>query len=74
MTFREIIIIQLKKGNTIQEISEELKKINFEPNSISSVEKELKKLRADYNAKTMFHLAYLIQQKDIMTSKTASPK
>ena len=43
-------------------LTEELKKINFEPNSISSIEKELKKLREEKNAKTMFHLAYLLQK------------
>ena len=62
MTFRELIIKNLKKGHTILETSKELKKINFEPNSISSIEKELKKLLEEKNAKTMFHLAYLLQK------------
>lgn len=33
--------------------------------SLSTVEKELKKIRAKYKAKTMFHLAYILNTKDI---------
>lgn len=57
---RNLIIKYLCEGFTQNEIAEKLKADGFKPCSLSAIEKELNKIRAEYKAKTMFHLAYLI--------------
>lgn len=58
-----MIIEYLKEGLSQQEISERLKMDNIKPNSLSSVEKRLNQIRQYYNAKTMFHLAYILSNR-----------
>lgn len=59
-----LIINFLREGYNQFEISEKLKEKDIKPNSLSSVEKRLKKIRAEYGAKTMFHLAIILSQKE----------
>lgn len=56
----ELIIKYLKVGLTQKEISEELVKKGIKPNSVSYIEKEIRKIKKQYNAKTIFHLGYIL--------------
>lgn len=58
--FRNVLIDYLSKGYNQNEISVNLKKSNFTPNSVSSIEKEIKKLKKEYKAKTTFQLGYVL--------------
>lgn len=60
---REVIIQLLAKGNKLNEVALELKKLGYKPCSLSSVEKELKKLRSRHKANTNFHLACILMNK-----------
>ena len=64
MNLKLKIIQFLKKGMSQKEIAYELQKMEIKPNSLSSVEKYLKSLREEYGAKTMFHLACILFEKD----------
>lgn len=59
----ERILDYLKKGFTQEEISIEVKKLGYKPNSLSYIEKELKKIKAKHGAKTLFHLACIVYKK-----------
>lgn len=58
----EKILEYLFMGMTQVEISEELKKNNITPNSLSSIEKKLKQIKEIYRANTMFHLAVILSK------------
>lgn len=58
----EKMIECLFKGMTQVEISDELKRENVKPNSLSSIEKKLKQIREKYKANTMFHLAVILSK------------
>lgn len=60
----KIIIKYLKEGHSQEEIAQLLKDQNLTPNSLSSVEKTIKKIKKDNNAKTMFHLAWILSKKE----------
>ncbi len=67
MEVKELIIEYLKQGLNQKEISLKLIELNLKPNSLSSVEKYLNSIRKEYDAKTMFHLGYILYQLDIQT-------
>lgn len=58
----EEIIRLLKDGYTQKEISIILKKQGLKYCSLSSIEKELKLIRGFYQAKTMFHLGFILSK------------
>lgn len=62
----KIIIDFLKKGLSQKQIAAELQKLEIKPNSLSSVEKYLKALRETYQANTLFHLACILYDHDIL--------
>lgn len=59
----EKLLEYLAKGYTQQEISDELKKLGYFPNSLSMIEKMLKRIKKDHNANTLFHLAVILNKK-----------
>lgn len=61
---KEKLIKLLKQGYSQKEISAIFKEQGIKPNSVSIVEKEIKKLKKEYNAKTYFHLGYLISKSE----------
>lgn len=71
MNINILLIKYLKDGLSQTEVSEELKKMDFKPNSVSSVEKKLKSLREEYGAKTLFHLACILHELDELGIKAA---
>lgn len=60
MKLEDEILFMLKEGLTQSEIADKLKDLGKKPNSLSSVEKKLQAIRAVYNAKTLFHLACIL--------------
>ncbi len=60
------IIKLLSLGMTQKEVSNHLKKKGFMPCSLSIIEKRLKQMRAEYKAKTLFHLAIILERKKII--------
>lgn len=54
------ILKWLQAGYSQSQIAEKLKEQNISTNSLSSVEKKLKEIRESYKAKTMFHLACIL--------------
>ena len=61
-----IIINLLKKGYSQKQISAELQEQGIKPNSLSSVEKYIKCIKQIYQANTMFHLACILHDQDIL--------
>ena len=59
----KIIIKYLKEGYSQEEISNLLKSQKVKPNSLSYIEKAINKIKKDNNAKTMFHLAWILSKK-----------
>jgi DNA-binding CsgD family transcriptional regulator len=57
----DLILQYLKEGKTQAEIADLLKDAGIKPNSLSSVEKKLKSIREKYGARSMFHLAVILQ-------------
>jgi len=68
-SFEELIIQMLLEGKSQPEISQELKEMNFHPNSLSSIEKTLNSLKKQHNAKTLFHLGAIIAIKKYIRKK-----
>lgn len=60
----KIIIKYLKEGYSQDEIAQLLKNQNLTPNSLSSIEKTIKKIKKKNNARTMFHLAWILSKKE----------
>lgn len=60
----KIIIQYLKNGLSQKQIAFNLQANEIKPNSLSSVEKYIKALREEYQAKTMFHLACILFEKN----------
>lgn len=58
-----LIIRLLKQGFNQQEISDHFKANNIRPSSLSSVEKRLNQIKAYYEARTLYHLACIIENK-----------
>jgi hypothetical protein len=58
----ELIIKYLSEGYTQDQIAHEFQKKNITPNSVSSIEKKLRTMKDSYNAKTMFHLAWILSK------------
>lgn len=56
----------LAKGRNQTQIAEEMTRTRFEIISLSSVEKRIKKLKAEHKAKTLFHLATILKDKDLI--------
>jgi transposase-like protein len=56
------IIQLLSKGYKTQEISTYFIEKGIAPSSVSSVEKRIKALKKVYGAKTLFHLAVLVNK------------
>lgn len=56
----KIIVKYLFEGKSQKEIAVLLKEQGIEPNSLSSIEKTLKNLKAQHDAKTMFHLGAIL--------------
>ncbi len=59
----EKLLEYLAKGYTQQEISDELKKLGYYPNSLSMIEKMLKRIKKEHNANTLYHLAVILNKK-----------
>ncbi|WNI34699.1 hypothetical protein [Chryseobacterium sp. SG20098] len=64
----KLIIKYLQEGLNQYEISEQLKKSDFRPCSLSSVEKRINKIKEFYEAKTLFHLAYILYNKKVLVN------
>lgn len=60
MTVTELIIYYLSQGKTQAEISDLFTHQGVNPNSLSSIEKILKSIRKEREAKTMFHLGFIL--------------
>lgn len=60
------ILELLAKGYKQSEISIEFKKNGVTPSSISIIEKRLKKIKKKFNAKTYFHLAFLLTKEGVV--------
>jgi len=65
MKVKDLIIQYLQFGYTQAEIADIFKQQGIEPNSLSSIEKILKAIRKEHNAKTMFHLGYILVEKKL---------
>jgi hypothetical protein len=63
-----IILKYLSLGLTQQEVSNELKKKDIKPNSLSAIEKRIKKIKQEFKAKNNFHLAIIVSKKNILKS------
>ncbi|ASD51648.1 hypothetical protein [Flavobacterium phage V157] len=59
----EELLEYLSKGFTQQEISDELKRLGYFPNSLSMIEKMLKRIKKEHNANTLYHLAVILNKK-----------
>ncbi|MEI2271847.1 hypothetical protein OHD16_06800 [Sphingobacterium sp. ML3W] len=68
-SFEERVIQMLLEGKSQPEISQELKKISFKPNSLSSIEKFLNRLKKQNNANTYFQLGAIIALKKYIRKK-----
>ena len=65
MDYIEYLIVEyLKEGYTQPEIAQKLKELELKPNSLSSVEKKICKIRELHNARTLFHLAFILSQSE----------
>ncbi len=60
------IVKLLSLGMTQKEVSNHLKKKGITPCSLSIIEKRLKLMRKEYKAKTLFHLAVILERKKII--------
>lgn len=60
------IVRLLTKGYTQIEIADYLEQKGFTPSSKSAVEKQLKKLRDRTKTKTMFQLACILKEQEIL--------
>lgn len=65
MTIEKMLIDHLSSGKTQKEISDIFKSESVYPNSLSIIEKILKSIRAKYGAKSMFHLAVILNQHEL---------
>ena len=63
METEDLIIKGLTAGKTQAEVSQDLKAKGIRPNSLSHIEKTLKAIRKREGAKTMFHLAVILNNK-----------
>ncbi|WP_024482432.1 hypothetical protein [Cellulophaga baltica] len=64
-TTDKAIIKCLSKGFITADIPPYLEKNGFEPYSLSSTEKRIKALKKLYGAKTLFHLAVILNKKKV---------
>lgn len=60
------IVKSLSSGMTQKEVSNHFKKKGIKPNSLSIIEKRLKLMRKEYKAKTLFHLALILKEEEII--------
>jgi len=60
------IIKLMARGYTQSEIAERLQKNKLPGSSLSSIEKKLKLLRKSFGAKTNFHLAVILKEKELI--------
>jgi len=54
------VVKLLKEGLTQKEIAIHFQELNIKPNSLSMIEKYLKEIRESYGARTLFHLACIM--------------
>lgn len=66
MEIDKFILNGLANGWTQSDISNGLKNRFIKPNSISFVEKRIRELKSKHEAKTLFHLAIIVQLKKII--------
>ncbi|PWN59187.1 helix-turn-helix domain containing protein [Chryseobacterium oncorhynchi] len=62
MNTKRRIIKFLKEGYNQKEIAEKFQELNIKPNSLSIIEKYLKEIKEAYGAKTLFHLACIMNE------------
>ncbi len=60
------IVKLLSLGMTQKDVSNHLNKKGVTPCSLSIIEKRLKRMKKEYKAKTLFHLAIILERKKII--------